>query len=145
MFSPPPAIKYSPLTESNSAEPGLATLPMSAWPEKIPGPSAPKTRLTFTDKMKKASPVIFFMAGIIRGLPFMRFEITQALRNLLFRRRGFVFDDIPFNPGFFGRLQERREKNLALTDGHIIGHVRMAGEQSGGRAFLHALEMHELP
>ena len=36
MLAPPPAMRYSPLAASYSTEPGLRTLPMSAWLEKIP-------------------------------------------------------------------------------------------------------------
>src|ERR1035437_8015361 len=90
---------------------------------------------------------IFFRAkGILQASKLRRSLVSaQALRNLLFRQRRFILDKIPLHPGLFGGAHKRREWNLAFTDWHIIGHVRMTGEKPGGRAFLHAFEVHELP
>src|SRR5579859_4024495 len=124
MFSPPPLMRYSPADGSKLTEPGLATLPMSACSEKIPRlvVESPKTSFALADRIKNAG-TRFFIKGSSGFLPFYRFEVMNALRDLLFRRRRFVFDVVPFYADFFRLAQNRRIINLPRPQRHVIGHI----------------------
>src|SRR5690348_8965130 len=146
MFSPPPVMTYSPLDASKLTEPGLATLPMSACPEKRPRPvvESPKASFALAARIKNARTRLFIMDNA-ECSPFYRFEVTDALRNLLFRRRGFVFNVVPLYADFLRLAQNRCVINLPRPQRHVIGHVRMAGDQARRRAVAHSLQVHELP
>src|SRR5215471_7365482 len=146
MFAPPPVMRYSPFAGSKLTEPGLAVFPMSVCSEKMPKlvVASPKASFAPKPKIKSAEPN-FFINENPAASPFHRFEIINAQRDLLFGGWRFVLNEIPFHAGFFRRAQNWRVINPARSQRDIVRHVRMTGQEAGGRALPHAFEMHQLP
>ncbi len=90
-----------------------AEIRTTAWPASRPRKTQRRTGV--------------FTSLAFDGSPLERIEIAQADRNLLFRHRRFILDEIPLHIGLRGGAEQRRKGNLALADGHIIAHVRMPG------------------